>query len=103
MILSKFSITLCAVGGVHSKAKKGKYDRSELKKRLQGMRDTEKCWVFSKEVTATYTPDDFEKILEEKDGGSVKYVCYALRDNPNASFIQAGMEKSELEQLINQL
>ena len=84
-------------------AKKGKYDRAELKRRLQGMHGTRKHWVFSKEVAATYTPGDNEKVMEEKEGESVKYVCYALQDDANAPFTRLGIEESELNELINQL
>jgi len=85
------------------KAKKGEYDKAELKRRLQGMQAASKHWVFSKEVTATYTPDVNEKVMEEQDGEAVKYVCYSLQDNMSAPFLQAGIEEVEMQGLINQL
>ena len=86
-----------------AEAKTGKFDQAELKRRLQGMYDTHRHWVFSKEAPGDVKVAAGEKIMQIKDGEATTHVCFAQLANVRASFRRAGIEELELQNLINQL
>lgn len=96
---TKEDVTTC-----HVLALAGGLDRKELKQKLQDMFSDEKVWVFKANVAATYAPSANEKVMKETDiAGVTKHVCFEIRDNPNARFLQMGYTKQELTNLITKL
>lgn len=88
----------------HALALSGELDRAGLKQKLQSLSSDEKVWVYRADVSDAYIPAENEKVMIETDmTGAAKHVCFELRENPNARFLQMGLTKTELESLINQL
>lgn len=88
----------------HTLALAGELDRKELRQKLQDLLSDEKVWVFKADVSNTYKPLANEKIMTQTDmAGVTKHVCFELKDNPNARFLQMGLAKNELTNLITQL
>lgn len=78
--------------------------KSDLKQKLQDLLSDDQVWFFQAEVTEAYAPGTNEKVMTEKlNDETIKYVCFELRDNPNARFLQMGFQRTELEALISEL
>jgi hypothetical protein len=89
---------------LHAQALAGIVSKSDLKQKLQDLLSDDQVWFFKEVVAEVYTPGINEKVMTQKEtDDTIKYVCFELRDNPSARFLQMGFQRTELEELIGEL
>ena len=85
-------------------ALEGELDKNATKKKLQDLLSDEKVYVYKSTVGESYMPAENEKVCEaRKEDGSIEYHCYELQQNPNARYVQMGLSKEEIQDLLAQL
>jgi hypothetical protein len=77
----------------------------EVKAAYQALLNTDKHYVFDRELAVGKQPDgpepEYKVMSEELPDGTVKRVQYRLVDNPNSKLKQLGFTIEEVEEVIN--
>ncbi len=82
----------------------GQLPKSDVRKKVSALLSDEKVWQFKKTVDAGYVAGEGEKVVESRDfEGNVRYECYELVDNQHARYIQMGLTKEEIQNILNEL
>lgn len=78
---------------------------AEVKAAYQALLNTDRHYIFDRELTAGEQPDGLEpeyRVTEEyMPDGTIKRVQFKLIDNPNSKLKQLGFARQEIEEVIN--
>lgn len=78
---------------------------SEVKVAYQALLNTDKHYVYDRELAEDEEPDgqepEYKVMLEETDGGTAKRMQYKLADNPNSLLKKLGFSPEGVQEVID--